>query len=65
MAVKLNRTAYEHAKRLIERCQFIDDEREAWSDDHPSTQTENEFIEKNISVIKVMVNRIFKITANT
>jgi hypothetical protein len=47
MAVKLNRTAYEHAKRLIERCQFIDDEREAWSDDHPSTQTENEFIENN------------------
>ena len=47
MAVKLNRTAYEHAKRLIERCQFIDDEREAWSDDHPSTQTENEFIQNN------------------
>jgi len=47
MAVKLNRSAYEHAKRLIEQGKFIDDERDAWSDHHPSTQTENEFIEKN------------------
>lgn len=47
MAVKLNDRAYEHARRLIEQGQFIDDEREAWSDHHPSTRTENEFIEKN------------------
>jgi hypothetical protein len=47
MTVKLNRRAYEHAKRLIEAGKFIDDEREAWSDHHPSTRTENEFIEKN------------------
>ena len=47
MTVKLNGPGYEHAKRLIEDGKFIDDEREAWSDHHPSTQTENDFIEKN------------------
>ena len=47
MAVKLNRSAYEHAKRLIEEGKFVNDERDAWSDHHPSTQTENDFIEKN------------------
>jgi hypothetical protein len=47
MAVKLNDRAYEHAKRLIEKGKFIDDERDAWSDHHPSTRTENQFIEKN------------------
>ncbi len=47
MAVKLNGSAYEHAKRLIEEDKFIDDEREAWSDHHPSTQTEKDFVEKN------------------
>ena len=47
MTVKLNERAYEHAKRLIEEGKFIDDERDAWSDHHPSTRTENEFIEKN------------------
>src|SRR6516162_2238773 len=47
MTVKLNQHAYEHAKRLIEEGKFIDDEREAWSDHHPSTQIEKEFIDKN------------------
>jgi len=47
MTVKLNESAYEHAKRLIEQGKFIDDEREAWPDHHPSTRAENEFIEKN------------------
>jgi len=47
MTVKLNGRAYEHAKRLIEEGKFIDDERDAWSDHHPSTQIENEFVEKN------------------
>ena len=47
MAVKLNERAYKHAKRLIEEGKFIDDEREAWSDHHPFTQIEKEFIEKN------------------
>jgi hypothetical protein len=47
MTVKLNSPGYEHAKRLIEEGKFTDDERDAWSDHHPSTQTEKEFIDKN------------------
>ena len=47
MTVKLNNRAYEHAKRLIGEGKFIDDEREAWSDHHPSTQAEEDFIKKN------------------
>jgi hypothetical protein len=47
VTVKLNESAYEYAKRLIEEGKFIDDERDAWSDHHPSTRTENELIEKN------------------
>jgi hypothetical protein len=47
MTVKLNQCAYEHAKSLIKEGKFIDDDRDAWSDHHPATQTENEFIEKN------------------
>jgi hypothetical protein len=47
MTVKLNGPGYEHAKRLIEKGKFIDDEREAWSDHHSSTQTEKDFIKKN------------------
>jgi hypothetical protein len=47
MTVKLNQYAYEHAKKLIEQGQFIEDERDAWSDHHLSTQIEEEFIEKD------------------
>ena len=46
MTVRLNNRAYEHAKRLIGEDKFLDDERDAWSDHHPSTRTENDFIEK-------------------
>ena len=47
MTVKLNGPGYERAKRLIEEGKFTDDERDAWSDHHSSTQIEEEFIEKN------------------
>jgi cobalamin biosynthesis Mg chelatase CobN len=47
MTVKLNGCAYEHAKKLLEQGRFVDDEREAWSEHHPSTLTEKEFIEKH------------------
>jgi hypothetical protein len=47
MTVKLNGPGYEHANRLIGEGNFVDDERDAWSDHHPSTRTENDFIEKN------------------
>ena len=47
MTVKLNDRAYRRAKRLIEKGKFIDDERDAWSDHHPSTQAEEDFIKKS------------------
>ncbi|HEY1430116.1 MAG TPA: hypothetical protein VGF39_00555 [Stellaceae bacterium] len=47
MTVKLNGPGYKYANRLIGEGKFVDDERDAWSDHHASTQTENDFIEKN------------------
>jgi len=47
MAVKLNRRAYEYAKRLISEGKFVFDDRDAWSEHRPSAQQENEFIRQN------------------
>src|SRR5260221_4649057 len=47
MAVKLNRTSYEHARNLIARGKAVHDERDAWSEHQPTAQEENEFIEKH------------------
>jgi hypothetical protein len=47
MAVKLNSTAFDHAKKLVNDDHFVSDERDAWSDDQPSTQEENEFIDQH------------------
>jgi hypothetical protein len=44
MAVRLNRRAYEHARRLIEQGRFVADERDLWSEHQPSTRRENEFL---------------------
>jgi hypothetical protein len=44
MAVKLNRRAFDHAKKLIHEAKFVFDERDAWSEHRPSAQKENEFI---------------------
>ncbi|MCG3112303.1 MAG: hypothetical protein MCM46_10845 [Candidatus Manganitrophus sp. SB1] len=44
MAVKLNKSAYEHAKQLIHEEKIEIDERDAWSEHQPSTQEENEFV---------------------
>jgi hypothetical protein len=45
MAVKLNRTSFEYAKELATQGKVVVDERDAWSEDQPSTQEENEFID--------------------
>jgi hypothetical protein len=45
MAVKLNRTGFEHARELIGEGKVVVDERDAWSEHQPSTQRENDFIE--------------------
>jgi hypothetical protein len=43
-AVTLNRRAFEHAEGLIDDGRFVFDERDAWSENQPSAQQENEFI---------------------
>jgi hypothetical protein len=47
MAVKLYRTAYEHAQALIKEGKAVYDERDDWSEHQPSAAEENEFIEKH------------------
>jgi hypothetical protein len=47
VAVKLNRKAYTFAKGLIDEGKFVFDERDDWSEHQPTTQQENEFIEKH------------------
>jgi hypothetical protein len=47
MAVHLNRSAFTHAKDLIEAGKFVFDERDAWSEHQPSAEQENEFIERH------------------
>ncbi len=44
MTVKLNQTAFDHAKTLIHEGRVVFDERDAWSEHQPSTRQENEFI---------------------
>jgi hypothetical protein len=47
MTVQLNRDAVSHANGLIRRGHVVHDERDAWSDDAPSTEQGNAFIEKH------------------
>jgi len=47
MTVHLNRDAVSHAEKLIRRGDVVHDERDAWSEDAPSAEQENAFIEKH------------------
>ena len=47
MATKLNKRAYEHAKELISKRKFVQDEKDEWSTHQPSAEKENEFIKEN------------------
>jgi hypothetical protein len=47
MAVTLNRRAFDHAKALISEGKFVFDERDAWSEDRPSAEEENEFLRRH------------------
>jgi hypothetical protein len=42
--LKLNETAYDHARQLIAAGNAVLDDRDAWSDHQPSAQRENDFI---------------------
>ena len=47
MAVELNRSAYEFAKKLISEHKAVIDDRDAWSEHQPSTWAENRFLEEH------------------
>jgi len=47
VAVKLNGRAYSHAQELVERGDFVNDQKGMWSEHQPSTQQENRFLEKH------------------
>ena len=47
MATKLNRKAFEFAKRLVRDGRFEADERDDWSEHAASADDENTFIEEN------------------
>ena len=47
MTVKLNRKALEHARSLVKKGTVVRDERDAWSEDAPSADDENTFIDKH------------------
>ncbi|HET7644221.1 MAG TPA: hypothetical protein VFK40_11975 [Nitrososphaeraceae archaeon] len=43
MTIKLNKRAFEHAKQLIEKGNYVFDEKDKWSEYKPSAQEENEY----------------------
>ena len=47
MPVKLNKTAYNHARKLIEEGHAVFDQRDDWSEHQPSAAQENEFIRQH------------------
>lgn len=47
MTVKLNRDAVEHAKQLITKGKVVRDQRDDWSEHAPSTDDENEFLDRH------------------
>ena len=44
MAVKLHKSAFEHATKLIELGKFVFDEKVMWSEHQPSAQDKNEYL---------------------
>ena len=47
MAVKLNSSAFDHAKKLIKEGKFVLDDRDAWSEHRPTAQQENSYIKEH------------------
>jgi hypothetical protein len=47
MTVELNQAALEHARRLVERGDVVRDSRDSWSEDAPSTEEQNAYIDKH------------------
>ena len=55
LTIKLNKRAFEHAKRLIEKGSYVFDEKDMWSEHKPSAQEENEYIKKYKADMLAMV----------
>ena len=47
MSAKLHRKGYEHARELVEHGKVVRDQRDDWSEHQPSTEDENEFIQRH------------------
>jgi hypothetical protein len=47
MAVKLNASALTNARKLVKDGKVVHDERDDWSEDAPSTDAQNDYIEKH------------------
>lgn len=47
MSVRLNHKALSHARRLVEKGDVVRDSRDAWSEDAPSTDEQNAYIDKH------------------
>jgi hypothetical protein len=47
MTVKLNRTAFDHAKSLARQQKVVMDDRDDWSEHAPSADDENSFLDKH------------------
>jgi hypothetical protein len=47
MVVRLNERAFDFAKRLVREGKYVIDGRDEWSEHQPSTQRQNEFIERH------------------
>jgi hypothetical protein len=45
MTTRLNKKAYDHARELVGKGRFVGDDRDAWSEDAPSADEQNAFIE--------------------
>jgi hypothetical protein len=47
MTVRLNKTSFDYAKKLIKNGHYVLDDRDAWSDHQPARTAENRFIEEH------------------
>jgi hypothetical protein len=47
MKLRLNKTAFEHAKELIDEGRYAFDEKDAWSEHQPTVEEENDFIRQH------------------
>jgi hypothetical protein len=52
MAIKLNKSGFDYAKKLVQEGQFTWDQRVAWSEHQPSTGSRGTFLDLPLISIK-------------